>query len=61
MPLSTLVFTLIIVGIALWAINRYIPMAPPVKQILNILVIVVVCYWLLQTLGVIDGPAIRLK
>jgi len=62
MPLINVVFILIVVGVALWAINKYIPMAAPVKSILNVVVIVVMCIWLLQTFGIIDNfRNIRLK
>src|ERR1017187_767731 len=46
MPLLNLVVVLIIVGVALYLINRYIPMASSIKTILNVLVVVVVCLWL---------------
>lgn len=55
MPLINIVITLVVVGVALWAINTYIPMAQPVKTILNIVVVLVLCLWLLQTFGVIDS------
>ena len=55
MPLVNVVVILIVVGVALWAINAYIPMAPPVKKILNIVVVVVICVWLLQIFGVLDS------
>jgi len=62
MPLITIVIVLIVVGVALWAINTYLPMAKPVKTILNIVVVVVVCIWLLQAFGLIDSiKSIRLK
>jgi len=51
MPLINLVIALIIVGMALWAINRFIPMASSIKTILNIVVVVAVCVWVLQTTG----------
>ncbi|MGA2737066.1 MAG: Thivi_2564 family membrane protein [Bryobacteraceae bacterium] len=51
MPLLNLVVVLIIVGVALYLINRYIPMASSIKTILNVLVVVVVCVWLLQATG----------
>ncbi|MDZ4199775.1 MAG: Thivi_2564 family membrane protein [Kiritimatiellia bacterium] len=54
MPLLNLVIVLVIVGVALWAINRFIPMARPIKTILNLVVVVIVCLWLLQTFGIID-------
>jgi predicted membrane protein len=51
MPLLNLVVVLIIVGVALYLINRYIPMAGSIKTILNIVVVVAVCVWLLQAVG----------
>ena len=55
MPLITIIIVLVVVGAALGAINTYIPMAKPIKTILNIVVVVIVCLWLLQTFGVIDS------
>ena len=51
MPLVNLVVVLIVVGMALYLINRYIPMASSIKTILNIVVVVAVCVWLLQAVG----------
>jgi hypothetical protein len=51
MPLLNLVVVLIIVGVALHLINRYIPMASSMKTILNVVVVVGVCVWLLQATG----------
>ena len=51
MPLVNLVVVLVVVGVILYMINRYIPMANSIKTILNVLVVCVVCVWLLQNLG----------
>lgn len=51
MPLINLVLVLIVVGVLLWLINRYIPMASSIKTILNIVVVAVVVVWVLQSLG----------
>ncbi len=51
MPLMNIVVMLIIVGVGLYLINRYIPMASSIKSILNVVVVVVVCVWLLQATG----------
>ena len=51
MPLVNIVIALIIVGVALWLINRFIPMASSIKTILNIVVVVAVCVWVLQSTG----------
>jgi len=52
MSLLTIVITLIVVGILLYLVNRYIPMEPPIKNIVNIVVILVVVIWLLKVFGV---------
>jgi hypothetical protein len=51
MPLINIVIVLIIAGVALHLINRYIPMASSIKSILNVVVVIVVCVWLLQATG----------
>jgi hypothetical protein len=51
MPLLNLIIVLVVVGLVLHLINRYLPMASSIKSILNVVVIVVVCVWLLQTTG----------
>jgi predicted membrane protein len=52
MPLLNIVVLLILVGVGLYLINRYIPMASSIKTILNVVVIVAVCVWLLQAVGI---------
>ena len=51
MPLVNIVIALIVVGVALWLINTYIPMASGIKAILNVVVVVVVGVWVLQAFG----------
>jgi predicted membrane protein len=51
MPLVSLVVTLVIVGVLLWLINTYVPMAGSIKAILNVVVVVVVCVWVLNAFG----------
>jgi hypothetical protein len=55
MSLINLIIVLIVVGVALWLINNYIPMDPVIKRILNIAVVIVVVLWLLQALGVLGS------
>ncbi len=52
MPLINLIIVLIVIGVALYLINAYIPMAQPIKTILNVVVILVVCLWLLGIFGI---------
>jgi hypothetical protein len=51
MPLLNIVVMLIVVGVGLYLINRFIPMASSIKTILNAVVVIVVCIWLLQAAG----------
>ena len=50
-----IIIVLIVVGVALWLVNTMIPMDAKIKTILNVVVVIVVCIWLLQVLGMI-GP-----
>lgn len=54
MSLLSIVIVLIVIGIALWLVNTYIPMDAKIKKIINIVVLVVVCIWLLRALGVFE-------
>jgi hypothetical protein len=60
MTLVNIVVILVVVGLVMWLINTYIPMAGAIKSLLNIVVFVVVLIWLLQTFGLI-GAIPRLK
>ena len=53
MPLLTVVLTLIVVGVLLWAVNNYIPMQGTIKSILNFVVVLAVVIWLLYGFGVL--------
>jgi hypothetical protein len=55
MPLIQVLFLLIIIGVVLWLINRYIPMAGSIKSILNAVVVIAVIVWLLNTFGLLTN------
>jgi hypothetical protein len=55
MPLLNIVVMLIVVGVGLYLVNRYIPMASSIKSILNVVVVIVVCVWLLRVFGLWNG------
>lgn len=50
--LVTVVLVLIVAGVILYLINRYIPMDSTIKSILNIVVIIVIIVWLLKVYGI---------
>jgi len=51
MPLIQVVLVLIVVGVLLWLVNSYIPMAGSIKSILNAVVVIAVVLWLLSVFG----------
>ena len=55
MPLIQVVVVLIVVGVILWLINRFIPMAGSIKTILNAVVVIAVVLWLLSGFGVLGS------
>jgi hypothetical protein len=57
MPLLTVVMVLIVVGVVLWLINRFIPMQGTIKSILNAVVVIAVVLWLLNIFGLFNSFA----
>ena len=53
MPLIHIIVVLIVIGIILWLINRFVPMAGSIKAILNAVVVIVVIIWLLEVFGLL--------
>ena len=51
MPLIQLMVILIVIGVLLWLVNRYIPMQGSIKSILNGVVVIAVVLWLLNVFG----------
>jgi hypothetical protein len=52
---------LVVVGLVMWLINTYIPMAGAIKSLLNVVVFAVTLIWILQTFGLIGAiPGFRM-
>jgi hypothetical protein len=51
MPLLQILLTLIVVGVLLWLVNRFVPMQKTIKSILNAVVVIGVVLWLLNIFG----------
>jgi hypothetical protein len=51
MPLLHILMVLIVVGLLLWLVNRFIPMQGTIKSILNAVVVIGVALWLLNIFG----------
>lgn len=52
MPLMQIFITLVVVGVLLWLVNRFIPMQSSINSILNGVVVIVVVLWLLNVFGI---------
>ena len=51
----------LVVGVVLWLINTYVPMASGVRKVMNIGAVVLLVLWLLLTvLGITNLGAIRI-
>jgi hypothetical protein len=55
MPLLQVVLPLIVVGVLLWLVNSFLPMAQSIKTILNAVVVIVVVVWLLNVFGLLHS------
>ena len=55
MPILNIILILVGVGVLLWFVNNYLPMDGKIRSILNLVVVVVVVVWLLQTFGVVGS------
>ena len=51
MNLIQVVEVLVVVGVLLWLVNRFIPMQSSIKSILNGVVVIAVVLWLLNAFG----------
>lgn len=47
--------SLIVVGVFLWLVNTYVPMAQSIKDILNIFVVIATVVFILQAVGLWDA------
>jgi len=56
-PLVQVVTVLIVVGVLLWLVNRFIPMQDTIKSILNGVVVIAVVLWLLNVFGLFSSFA----
>lgn len=51
MPLIQILLAVIVVGVLLWLVNNFIPMAGSIKKLLNWVVIIAVAVWLMNVSG----------
>jgi hypothetical protein len=55
MSIISVLVVLVILGLALYLVETYIPMSPPIKVVLRVVVILLLVLWLLQAFGIWRG------
>jgi hypothetical protein len=61
MTLIDIVLIFVVIGLVMWLINAYIPMAAGIKSLLNVVVFVVVLIWVLRVFGLVgEIPGIHM-
>jgi len=53
MSVIQLIVTLVVVGVIMWLVNAYIPMQNTIKQILNVVIVIVAILFVLSAFGIL--------
>ena len=48
-----LLVVIVILGVCLWLIQQYVPMAAPIKTLLTVVVVLLIVLWLLRSFAII--------
>ena len=52
----TLIILIVIIGVVLWLAETYIPMSPPIKIVLRVVVVIILLLYILRAFGIADIP-----
>jgi hypothetical protein len=55
------IVVLVVIGLCLYLVQTYVPMAAPIKTVLTVVVVLFLCLWLLSVFGVLDVPVPRVR
>lgn len=55
MPLVSLIVLLVVLGLVMYLVNNYIPMDPPFKMVLNVVIVLALILWLLGAFGLLGS------
>lgn len=61
MSLIGVLIVLVILGVALYLVETYIPMSPPIKTLIRVVVVLFIVLWLLQLTGFVGPTFPRLR
>ena len=56
MPILSIIVVLVVIGLVLYLIENYVPMSQPIKTVLRVVVVLVLCLWLLNAFGIVHIP-----
>lgn len=51
----SVVIVLVILGLVLYLLETYVPMSPPIKTVIRVIVVLLICVWLLKVFGIWEG------
>jgi len=51
MDVIQLLIVLVVVGVILYFINHYLPLDPPIRMIINVVVVLILLLWVLRLFG----------
>jgi hypothetical protein len=55
MPIVHVFLVLILIGVLLWVVTTYVPLAPPIRQIILAVGAILAVLFVLQAFGLFDG------
>jgi hypothetical protein len=60
MDLISILIVLVIVGVCLYLLETYVPLSPPIKTVIRVVVVLVLILWLLRAFGITGNlPSLR--
>lgn len=57
----TILIVLVIIGVALYLVETYVPMSDPIRLVLRVVVVLLLVLWLLRVFGISDIPTPSLR
>jgi hypothetical protein len=54
-----LIVIIVVIGLVVYLAETYIPMSPPIKIVLRVVVVLILIVWLLRYFGITDLPTRR--
>lgn len=57
----TVLIVLVVLGLALWLVEQYIPLSPPIRVVIRVVVVLLLVLWLLQLFGLYDPGVLKLR